>query len=147
MPAANAGWYPDPENPGYVAYFDGQAWVYDAEPSTPLKKPAPDQPIAPFPTFAAGWYPDPTSPGHIAYFDGNGWRNPEPQPPQSPGFADEPKPTAPLASPAPEQTTTLGSSFCGQCGAVAEQDYRFCFACGHELDLRTNDDPAKDAKT
>ncbi len=75
MPEATAGWYPDPENPGYVAYFDGQAWVYDAEPSTPLNQPAPDQPLAPFPTFAAGWYPDPDDSLHVRYFDGQKWVN------------------------------------------------------------------------
>ncbi|MDM7855170.1 DUF2510 domain-containing protein [Cellulomonas alba] len=56
--AAPAGWYPDPQGPGSVRYWDGTGWTQHVQPV-----PAAPQP-QPAPVGAGGWVPQPptTSP-------------------------------------------------------------------------------------
>lgn len=60
-----AGWYPSPENPNLVRFWDGQQWTHSTAPAAP-PTPAPQPPAsAPTPTFAA--QPTPPAPPAPTY--------------------------------------------------------------------------------
>ena len=46
MSVTPAGWYPDPENPAQVRYWDGQSWSDSTAPAAPA---APSDPMPPTP--------------------------------------------------------------------------------------------------
>ncbi|BDO41161.1 DUF4041 domain-containing protein [Cellulomonas sp. NTE-D12] len=48
-------WYPDPQNPALVRWWDGQRWTEHVQPTAPVPMPAqamPAQPVSPAPAFA-----------------------------------------------------------------------------------------------
>jgi hypothetical protein len=62
--SARPGWYPDPESPGGVRWWDGVHWTARAgEPSHPSQ---PSEPVG-------GWFADPTKRYPLRWWDGTQW--------------------------------------------------------------------------
>lgn len=68
------GWLPDPTQPGYERWWDGQQWSRYAHPISVLGSGGP----------LPGWYPDPSGPAQLRWWTGFGWAeltSPYPPPP------------------------------------------------------------------
>jgi hypothetical protein len=74
MSTTPAGWYPDPDAPTRLRYWDGSQWTeHFSEPAPePVLEPVPE-PVPATPTTPAGWYPDPSGAPGRRYWDGAGW--------------------------------------------------------------------------
>lgn len=57
MTVTPAGWYPDPQNPAQLRYWDGQAWSESTAPAAPAAPSAPATPVDPAAGQGYGGYP------------------------------------------------------------------------------------------
>ncbi|MFL6107958.1 MAG: DUF2510 domain-containing protein [Marmoricola sp.] len=109
MTTTPAGWYPDPQDPSQVRYWDGQAWSETTAPAGPVAPSEPAAPAAPSDTSPYGAPSDPAA--------GQGYGAGYPSYPSYSSFpAGQPGMPNPYAEQKPSNTLSIIGIVCGAIG-------------------------------